>query len=644
MISFFRRALSSWLVLGMLGVIMIAFIITGVGSPGAGGVSLFGEWVAKVGNQKLTPEMVEARVQSQLQAERQRNAGIELPAFIAQGGLDRTLDQMINTRALEAFALAHGMASSRRLVDSEIATIQAFRGPTGSFDRGTFLRAIGSAGMTEEQVREDIARDKLVNSLVIPAQGGARASNKMASLYGSLLLEARTGEIAIVPGGAVATGGAPGEAELNTFYARNAIRYTVPETRVVRYALFDRSRFAETVSITEAEIAQAYKADAAKFTGKQTRVFSQAVVPSQQAAQAIVAKARTGASIADAAKAAGADIVTLAPQDEASFAGLTSPAAAKAGFAATTGTVIDAQKTPFGWNVIRVDAINAASSQSLDSVRAQLSETIRQRKMDGALAEFVTKLEDAIADGATFADVAKANGLSVVTTPPITSSGMAPDQPNFRSDSAIPPVIKDAFQAAPDDDASVVTLIAGRSYALYDLDKIAPAAPRPLAAIRQQVAADFMADRAAKAAKRVADAILAKVNGGATLAAAIASAGMPLPPARPISARRIDLAQGNTPVPPPVQLMFSMAKGKAKLLAMPDNQGWYVVHLTGTTPGDARTMPGLMERTQQEMAASLGEEYVAQLASAIRKDVGVERNPSALAALRRRLTGAPSRP
>ncbi len=643
MISFFRRALSSWFVLGFLGLIMVAFIITGVGTPGAGGVNLFGGWIAKIGNQKLTPELVEARVQSQLQAERQRNPGIELPAFIAQGGLDRTLDQMINTRALEAFAVEHGMVSSRRLVDSEISTIQAFRGPTGSFDRGTFLRAIGEAGLTEGQVREDIARDKLVNTLVIPAQGGARASNKMASLYASLLLESRTGEIAVVPGNAVASGGAPGEAELNTFYTRNAIRYTVPETRVIRYALFDRSRFADTVSISDAEIAQAYKADAAKFTGKQTRVFTQAVVQSQQAAQAIVAKARGGTPFAEAAKASGADVISLAPQDEASFAGLTSSAAAKAGFAASSGAILDPQKTPFGWNVIRLDTINAASSQSLDSVRPQLTEAIKQRKMDGALAEFVTKLEDAVADGATFDDAAKANGLTVVITPPVTSSGVAPDQPNFKRDSAILPVLKDAFQANPDDDASVVTLIPGRAYAFSDLEKVTSAAPRPLAKIRDQVAADFMADRAAKAAKRVADAIVAKVNSGSTLAQAISSGGVALPAPRPISARRIDLAQQNAQVPPPVQLMFSMAKGKAKLLAMPDNQGWYVVKLNSTTPGDARTMPGLIERTQQEMASALGEEYVAQLASAIRKDVGVERDDKAIGTLKRRLTGAPAR-
>ena len=36
MLAFFRRVLSSWLAVGLLALIMIAFIITGVGTPGGG--------------------------------------------------------------------------------------------------------------------------------------------------------------------------------------------------------------------------------------------------------------------------------------------------------------------------------------------------------------------------------------------------------------------------------------------------------------------------------------------------------------------------------------------------------------------------------------------------------------------------------
>jgi hypothetical protein len=85
------------------------------------------------------------------------------------------------------------------------------------------------------------------------------------------------------------------------------------------------------------------------------------------------------------------------------------------------------------------------------------------------------------------------------------------------------------------------------------------------------------------------------------LDAALKSAGVPLPPAKSISALRLQLAQAQEKVPPPLALLFSMAPGKAKLLAAEDKQGWYIVKLGKITPGNAATRPDLIQATQQQM-------------------------------------------
>ena len=36
MITFFRKALSSWVVLALLGLVLVAFIVTGIGDPFGG--------------------------------------------------------------------------------------------------------------------------------------------------------------------------------------------------------------------------------------------------------------------------------------------------------------------------------------------------------------------------------------------------------------------------------------------------------------------------------------------------------------------------------------------------------------------------------------------------------------------------------
>ena len=52
MLSFFRKWLTSWPVLALLGLVLVAFVVTGVGDPfGGGGRDTS---VARVGNAKIT--------------------------------------------------------------------------------------------------------------------------------------------------------------------------------------------------------------------------------------------------------------------------------------------------------------------------------------------------------------------------------------------------------------------------------------------------------------------------------------------------------------------------------------------------------------------------------------------------------------
>ncbi len=640
MISFFRSVLSSKLVLGLFALILVAFIITGVGTPGGmENLASNGTTLANVGGSTVSASDAAGRIQTQLSSARQEQPALDMPAFIRQGGAEQTIDQMINSRAFEAFGKQNGMAVSTRLVDGELASIAAFNGPTGKFDRNTFLGVLADRKLNEGQVRADLSRDKMANALILPAGGATRVPAKLVAPFASLLLETRSGFVGAVPSAAMAAGPAPTEAELTQYYTRQVARYTVPETRVVRYALFDRKRFQSLAVATDAELAAAYKANAAQYEGVETRVFTQSILPDQKSALALAAAVRGGTAMSAAAKAVGSEATLLAAQDQTSFAGLTSAAAAKAGFSATRGTLLDPQKTPFGWSVLMLDKINPKNTKTLADVRGTLAIDIGKRKLDGAIADFVTKIEDAVAGGATFDDVAKANGLSIVTTAAVTGSGVAPDVPGFKAGPELPVILRDAFQAELDDDGQVVTLAAGQAYAFYDLDKINVSAARPMAKIRQQVVADFMMDRASKAARKLADAIAAKANSGIPLQTAIAATGIHLPTPQSIGAKRMDIAKAQGKVPPPLALLFSMAAKKAKVLEAPDKAGWYIVWLDRIDAGNAASTPGLIQSTQQQLARVVGEEIVEQFANAIKANVGVKKYDTAISGLKRSLSG-----
>ncbi|MBK6490149.1 MAG: SurA N-terminal domain-containing protein [Sphingomonadales bacterium] len=94
---------------------------------------------------------------ARVQATRRRpsvNPSLEIGTFSrALGGVDEVVDQMVNER-IRTVRPENGMTVSSRLVDGEIAAIPAFRGPSVSFDRNTFLGVLAQRKLNERIVRK----------------------------------------------------------------------------------------------------------------------------------------------------------------------------------------------------------------------------------------------------------------------------------------------------------------------------------------------------------------------------------------------------------------------------------------------------------------------------------------------------------
>ena len=71
--------------------------------------------------------------------------------------------------------------------------------------------------------------------------------------------------IGLIPASAVNAGPAPTYAEVQAWYQRNVARYSVPERRVIRYAVVSPDSVKAQATPTEAEIAAAYKENAARY-------------------------------------------------------------------------------------------------------------------------------------------------------------------------------------------------------------------------------------------------------------------------------------------------------------------------------------------------------------------------------------------
>jgi len=151
MLTFFRSALRSWAVLGLLGLVMVAFIVTGVGTPSRmsalGGVS--GSDAVQVGDRGIAISDLNDRLKIELNQRRQQQPDITMQQMLQEGTLDKLLSELTDLTAIRAFGEKFGMVVSDRLADGEIASIPAFQGATGKFDEARYRQLLSQRELAE---------------------------------------------------------------------------------------------------------------------------------------------------------------------------------------------------------------------------------------------------------------------------------------------------------------------------------------------------------------------------------------------------------------------------------------------------------------------------------------------------------------
>ncbi len=639
MISFFRRALSSWVVLALLGLVLVAFVVTGIQDPFGTGGGASGANVASVGKKQISENQLINQFERLMKSLRADQPELTNERAVRDGALEQLLEQMIGADALEQFGLTSGLVASPRMIDAEIAAVDAFKGPNGQFDQMTYEQALKAQGISARDLRDGISGDLIRSQLLVPLMADKDVPQQLVIPYAQLLLEKRKASIATVPSAAFPVA-APTDAQVSAFYKAKLATYTIPERRSFSYALIEKARLQNDISVTADEISAYYKAHQDEYAGTEKRVIEQAVLPDRAQADALIKRVRAGESFTKTAT----EVVQLSASDlalgtlaQSELTSLTNSAVATAAFAASKGQVTDAVQSDFGWHVVFVRDVVQSSGRSLASVEGEIRTKLTSDKTDAAFAELTGKIEDAIDGGESLSDVIKTHKLTLVEVPPVTRDGRVFGKLSFTPDQRVGALLKRVFESDPADGAIVEILDPSLAAVMAIGDVVVPA-PMPLADIRSAVAADWTRDQQMARAKAAADAILADVNGGKTLAAALLARKMP--PAQTIEGQRLQLIQQNQQVPPPVAMAFALPAKAIRTLRASNNQGYFIIKVDAVTPAEGQPDPNLIAALRNQMAGVAASEMVEQFTRAVVKDSKVDRNPTALARVKARYTGA----
>lgn len=636
--SFIKSRLGAAVALVFLGLIALAFASADVTGSGFGGIA-GGDRAAKVGSERIGTGELSKSLTSAFEQDRQKTPGLTMKQFLEGGAIDGVLSGMVDRLALAEWGNKHGLSVSDRLVDSEIVKIAAFQGPDGKFSQQAYEQLLAQRGLNDKDVRKDLAQGLMARQVLLPAAFGAQMPAEAVAQYAALLTEKRVGSVLTVPSLAFAPAATPDAKALAAFYESNKPRYMQPERRTIRYALVDETSLKSVPAPTEAEIANRYKLNAAVFAPSEQRTITQVIVPTEAAAKALAAEVAKGGALDAAARSKGLAASKLENQTRDALSNQTSKAVADAVFAATQGALTAPAKSSIGWHVVKVDAVKRNPGKTLDQARPEIVAALAIEKRRAAFSDFAAQVEQEIDGGTGLADIAKALGLTLATTQPLTANGAVFGKQGETVAADLAPLVQAAFAMEREGEPQLAEIKPGEKFAIYDVGQLTPATPAPLNTIKDVVTRDWALQQGSAKAKAAADKILAALKKGTALPEAIKLAGVALPAPQGIDMGRQQLSQMQGQVPPPLALLFAMAEGTSKRLEGPNKAGWYIVSLKDIVPGAVKRGDPIFTQAARELGVVTGNEYAEALRRAIRADVGVERNDTAIKAVRDQLTG-----
>ena len=590
----------AWVVIALIGVPLVLTFVGGDSTfTGAGtAVSVNGEDIPAVEFQRVLQDRM---------VERQQQARGQLPPEVEKQLKQETVDGLVLNRAVTQFVREAGFRLSTERVADHIRSLPNFQ-VGGQFSKPAYDAALAANGISaaafEAEQRSILEVKQLQNGIAESAFFTPAEFRRIIALD----QQRRDLDYVLFDPKVIGAAIAPTDLEIQAYYATNSAEFQGEETVDLDYLEISLSDAERNYVPDEATLRKAYDEDPARFRSAEERHARHILIT-------------TGAERSDAAAKALADEVEKKLADGGDFAALAAqysgdPGSAarggdlgfaargvyvepfeKALFAMQPGETSAPVKTEFGYHIIRLDAIKASAGQDFEQAREQLAQSLREQKAQDGFYALAERLDDLALDSpGSLEPAAKEAGLQIRRYNGYTRAGGGPFGENTDLISA---VFSDAVLEGGEN-TPLIELDQGRVVVARVAQHKLPAA-RPLAEVRDAIAARLRTLRAATEAKNQGEAILKRQQAGEDLAAVTASMGLSLLKTGPVLRR--------SPILPP-ELLAAVFRAPAPVDDKPvvrgvslEDGGYAVFRLNRVIPGDPAQVPQEQRDTQQRILA-----------------------------------------
>ena len=489
--------------------------------------------VAKVAGQNITQREWDAAQARQIERFKQVfGEQFNQNMFDSPEARQGVLENLLAQRAMSAHVMENHLTVSNDTLRNTIAEIPGLKNPDGQFDKQRYQQLLAAQGLTPEKFEAGLRHDLAVQQINAVVQGTAFSPKSVVARVSSLNQQAREVQELVLTLQSFRSQVKITDAMAEEYYKQHPAQFELPEIVKAEVVVFNPDVVEAGIVVSDADIKAYYDQNLARYKTDEQRRASHILIAAGKDAPAAdkeAAKAKAEKILAQLRKSPN-DFAKLAKensQDPGSAErggdldffgkGMMVKPFEEAAYALKEGEISDVVQSDFGFHIIRLTALKAATTRPLSEVKANITDEIRRQQVGkkySEMAEIFTNLVYEQPD--SLKPVAEKLGLKIETISGLTRKPTtaypktaAYNQPKFLSAIFSDEATKnkrntEAIEVGPR------FLIAGH---VVDYK---PVTHSPLAQVRQQVEESIMLLETEKLALKTGEAKLAELRNGGT--------------------------------------------------------------------------------------------------------------------------------
>jgi peptidyl-prolyl cis-trans isomerase D len=510
MLEFIRRNAQSLFVQLIVVIIAIVFIFWGVGSNLGDNPN-----VLAVVNGKEIPYRAFQQKYDQTVEQYRQQFGDQLPSdfFTGIGLKEQILNQLVQEELLRQGGKQVGLAVSNETIQRAIGEMEIFR-TDGAFDLMAYKQILERNRMTPAMFESGIGNELLADRVISAVGSFAAVSEREVQNW----LEFYAQEIrlahAMFSGEAFMPQVELTNEELETWYAANSQKYTLPPQYALQYLFFDSTDDLKQAPVDEALIRAYYEEHLDRYYRPEQRrarhilfrVTEENGTEIEEAqrtlAESVLTRIEQGESFQELARLYSEDATRNTGGDLGLISlGMMVQPFEQAVFTMDVGEVRGPVKTTFGYHVIQLDEIIPEKTQPLEEVELELRAELERQRGKGMTFKRASEAYEAIMRTGSLDRYHAEGGQPLHRT-----DYFSQDQPPEDSVVRDPSFLEAAFRLRKGELSSIVETETG--YAIIFVHDVKASVVPDLATVRAQVEEEYVRSRSVEIAQAAAEEAL----------------------------------------------------------------------------------------------------------------------------------------